>query len=64
MTHALIMMLITLEKYNYEAEEVGIDRAMKRSEADLTEQEDMFSVSSLPPFNEIQLMKELVEEFG
>ena len=64
LTHALIRILITYEKYNYEPEEFGVGKAMNSSGADLfgNEEENMFSDAR--PFKEIELMKELVIEFG
>ena len=65
LTHALIRMLITYEKYNYETEEAGIEQTMNPNTSDMAlHDSDMFSVSNEPPFKEIELMKELVLEIG
>ena len=66
-THALIRMLITYEKYNFETEEYFIEKTMNRNTSDMMIDDDtvgMLSETDEPPFKEIELMKELVLEIG
>ena len=52
--HALIRILITYEKYNFESEEAGLAKAVKLEPG---------VDGEAPLFDEIELMKELVIEF-
>ena len=62
LAYALIRMLITYEKYNYETEEQGIVQAVNLSHDD---SRSIFAQPTTdPPFKEIELMKELVLEIG
>lgn len=54
-------MLITYEKYNYQTEEKGISNAINQS---LDRQVTSFDDQGEPMYNEIELMRELVLEFG
>ena len=57
--NALMTMLITYEKYNYQTEEKGLSSAFIQSSPI-----SRFDDQSEPMYNEIELMKELVLEFG
>ena len=62
LAYALIRMLITYEKYNYETEESGIVQAVNLTHDD---SRSIFAQPTPdPPFKEIELMKELVLEIG
>ena len=58
-THALIRILITYEKYNFESEEAAMKRVVNFENESNGELKDPDAV----PYNEIELMKELVQEF-
>ena len=57
--NALMTMLITYEKYNYQTEEKGLSSAFIQKGPI-----SRFDDQSEPMYNEIELMKELVLEFG
>ena len=70
MAHALINLLITYEKYNLEAQDSYTEKTMKK-EANMTSYATATGITqpgeittNVSPFNEIELMKELVIEFG
>ena len=62
LAHALMTMLITYEKYNYETDEQGVQKTINQAH-DFTDAEGIFGEND-EPYNEIEMMKELVLEFG
>ena len=63
MAQSLINLLITYEKYNYETEEQGISLAINET-VNKSLDTGIFSDRVEPVYKEIELMKELVLEFG
>ena len=63
MAQSLINLLITYEKYNYETEEKGISLAINET-VNKSLDTGIFSDRVEPVYKEIELMKELVLEFG
>ena len=63
MAQSLINLLITYEKYNYETEEHGISQAINDT-VNMSLETGIFSDQDEPVYKEIELMKELVLEFG
>ena len=60
---SLINLLITYEKYNYQTEEAGISQAINDTPG-LLDDSGIFAESEEPVYKEIEMMRELVLEFG